>query len=119
MAAPCNEAQRGQAARELRNRARSSGLTRWVKAIEEGGVPGIHKATRGNFSGQPRFPGLILPHMESSCALAVMKDSARLRQHLEIIGGQRYVGPYQSRHASHIDGRIVAMKNAAIHQWPV
>lgn len=53
MVAPCNEAQRGQAAREPRNRARS-GLTRWVKAIEDS-VLGIHEAARGHFRGQLRF----------------------------------------------------------------
>ena len=55
MAAPCKEKQRGQAARQARNRVRS-GLTQPVSLIE-GANLNIQKASRGRISGQLRNQG--------------------------------------------------------------
>ncbi len=55
MVVPCNDEQRGQTARQTRNRTRS-GLTRLVKLIE-GDNACIHGSSQGLGSGQQRNLG--------------------------------------------------------------
>ncbi len=55
MVTPCNDEQRGQTARQARNRARS-GLTQMVSVIE-GTNARVHEASRRLRSGQRRNQG--------------------------------------------------------------